>query len=337
MEMMPFVLLLGALALFLASTNQWKLPARASVVAGGAILLIFVFAVSDHRLFGALGDFSTRWEANKSEVAGYVLDMTDLFVILGAILGVAAVIAFSPGKAMENALRPIMVGLVGAVVGAALATWVIGAGLNAPTTERPLSITLAPDDVIEGDVILIKQRGVRIPYRLEGIDAPEIDQVCWLGQTLRDCGQEAREQLQRIVATAGTLNCQLTDAGPRERALASCVSLGRNPINLSTQMLEDGYALGEGNAPDPEAKLAGRGLLARCALAPSEWREMDAREREAFTQQARRRNRDRLTFNNPDNGAICPAAAGAATATPVASPSSDRAIQPGGPDRPPSN
>ncbi|WP_456777166.1 thermonuclease family protein [Bradyrhizobium sp. USDA 4369] len=117
-------------------------------------------------------------------------------------------------------------------------------------------------------------------YRLDGIDAPEVDQLCiddhadpW------SCGVEAREQLTRLIA-GRAVRCD--DLGPdkplKSRRIGLCTVDG-DKLSLNQQMARAGYAV----SADPaikyrakddiaSAKEALRGIWKGCFVAPGEFR-----------------------------------------------------------------
>ncbi len=302
----PFLLLIAALSLFLVSTNQWKLWLRGVVWAAGiALLLITAFLNTQHSggTMYALRDLAGNilhpgsshigelLRANGQSIGQYVLSLLDLFVIIGLILGVVALIAFTPGEALEKALRPVMVALVGAVLGGALTSFVIGIGLGKPDL-RANYVSLQRADIVSGDTIVIGQ-GPRFLVRLNGIDAPEIGQICWTTQRSRECGTVAADSLWDIVQRVGLLSCRFERPDLRSEdnlPLVTCSGTGQyTDLSIAQQMVHDGFAVGADGKPDADAVRAGRGLLVQCTVTPAEWRRMNQRARDAFQRNPRDR------------------------------------------------
>ncbi|WP_411756390.1 thermonuclease family protein, partial [Sinorhizobium meliloti] len=74
----------------------------------------------------------------------------------------------------------------------------IGAYIAAqlPAPERPVTGELSgPASASDGDSLRLDGRRIRI----EGIDAPEIGQMCRRGETAWDCGAQARRRLVALV------------------------------------------------------------------------------------------------------------------------------------------
>lgn len=118
-----------------------------------------------------------------------------------------------------------------------------------------------------------------VTYRLDGVDAPELDQVCiddhadpWT------CGLEARDQLTKLIKSR-SVRCD--DVGPEKnfgkRHRAICTADG-DKATLNEQLVRLGYAI----AREPikanvkpaaaEAKTASSGIWKGCFVAPQEFR-----------------------------------------------------------------
>jgi endonuclease YncB( thermonuclease family) len=119
-----------------------------------------------------------------------------------------------------------------------------------------------------------------VTYRLAGIDAPELDQVCideradpW------SCGVDARDQLAKLIG-GRPVSCD--DLGPdqtsRKRHLGLCTVQGET-VSLNQQLVQQGYAMdfepaAKGRLLDDEAKArdARLGLWKGCFVAPDDFR-----------------------------------------------------------------
>jgi endonuclease YncB( thermonuclease family) len=119
-----------------------------------------------------------------------------------------------------------------------------------------------------------------VAYRLDGIDAPEFDQIClddhadpWT------CGVEARDQLAKLIG-ARDVHCE--DIGPdkahAKRHTGICTADGET-TSLNQLLLRQGFALNlepsaKGQFKDDEAAArTGRsGLWRGCFVAPQEFR-----------------------------------------------------------------
>lgn len=119
-----------------------------------------------------------------------------------------------------------------------------------------------------------------VTYRLDGIDAPPIDQTCidehaesWT------CGIEAREQLTKLI---GDRQVRCDDLGPdpayKKRHLGVCKIEG-DPTSLSQLLVDRGFALnveasatGRFKVDEARAKADRQGLWKGCFVAPQEFR-----------------------------------------------------------------
>jgi endonuclease YncB( thermonuclease family) len=130
--------------------------------------------------------------------------------------------------------------------------------------------------VKEGDTLILN----RVEYRLQGIDAPEMDQVC-LDQnaTLWPCGIEARD---RLAGQIGGRAVRCDDVGPdwiyRRRRVGICWAEGET-VSLNQWLVREGWALnfepyakGRFRVEQTEARKEGRGLWKGCFSAPRDLR-----------------------------------------------------------------
>jgi len=90
-------------------------------------------------------------------------------------------------------------------------------------------------NVTDGDTF--SDQGVT--YRLEGIDAPELAQVCGTAQTRQwKCGEQAKEYLARLMR-AGEVRCSRHGTDAYGRVIATCSAGG---VDLGAQMVASGHA-----------------------------------------------------------------------------------------------
>lgn len=119
-----------------------------------------------------------------------------------------------------------------------------------------------------------------VAYRLDGIDAPELDQMCiddhadpWT------CGIDAREELTKLIG-GRTMHCE--DLGPsrpyRKRHLGVCTAEG-DASSLNQLLVRQGFALSASTAArdgfrddQAGAKADRRGLWKGCFVNPLEFR-----------------------------------------------------------------
>jgi len=125
--------------------------------------------------------------------------------------------------------------------------------------------------ILEGDRVEIAGRELY----LEGIDAPELAQVCVDGKINSwECGKEAREQLIKK-AGGRSWTCELRGQDGLGRFIASCLVGGDD---IASWMVRSGWALSfkhcsrEYKAEEAKARQAGVGLWAGAFIAPRDWR-----------------------------------------------------------------
>ena len=114
------------------------------------------------------------------------------------------------------------------------------------------------------------------PYRLEGIDAPETDQVCLdEAGAVWACGIEARDQLKQLVDRRD-VRCEGNkyDTVYRNRRIGSCRIEG-DAMSLNQWLVREGWALnfepyskGRFKADEDDARNKGRGLWKGCFSRP---------------------------------------------------------------------
>jgi endonuclease YncB( thermonuclease family) len=118
-----------------------------------------------------------------------------------------------------------------------------------------------------------------VTYRLDGIDAPELDQICidehadaWT------CGVEARDQLSRLIG-GRKVHCEDLGLGPyKARHIGICTVEGET-TSLNQLVVRQGFALnfepyarGRFREDEAGAKDNRRGLWKGCFVAPQEFR-----------------------------------------------------------------
>lgn len=108
--------------------------------------------------------------------------------------------------------------------------------------------------------------------RLTGLDAPELDQVCWRDDgTEWPCGRAARDLMVELLAR-GPIDCQPGGTDRFGRTLARC-SVGG--ADLGAAMVESGLAVAYGGYAGEEqrARAAKKGLWEGRFQNPREWRD----------------------------------------------------------------
>lgn len=126
-----------------------------------------------------------------------------------------------------------------------LALFAVLSLIAAKLNERTQTAFQGPFHVIDGDTLSV--RGERL--RLEGIDAPELDQSCERADGADwPCGQEARRFLIRLVA--GNAECFGDRLDRYKRHLVRCRG-GSRDINAA--MVARGLAIASGDYLDEQA------------------------------------------------------------------------------------
>jgi endonuclease YncB( thermonuclease family) len=116
----------------------------------------------------------------------------------------------------------------------------------------------------------LRLRGDRI--RLLGIDAPELDQVCWdAGGAEWSCGRAAHRRLGDLLRQ-GAADCQPQGQDKYGRTLASCMVGGRD---LGAALVLEGMAIAYGRYESEEAvaRSVGSGIWRGRFVEPRQWRD----------------------------------------------------------------
>lgn len=310
-----YAFLAAALLLFLLSTRQFALIARAAIwLVGAALLACAAIAVlGDPAHVGLLRvaqDVAAQRDANVLRVSllenwrtvsDAIVPMFDIFLLGAAVLALIALIAFTPGETIERIVRPLCWMLLGASFGGFLALAIISLGLGGAPDRRAYAAVFGPENVIDGDTVRIGATSLR----LWGIDAVEHDQICLAADgAQQQCGIEAT---QRLVALTGghLVVCapppDVKPGRPLARALGrpvvSCFVRGEGgqehdlAQTLAREGLADLYRDDSGRvrssyqAEVAAASSAPNSIWTLCTLKPEAWRKHD--NREAFLHGAR--------------------------------------------------
>jgi endonuclease YncB( thermonuclease family) len=125
--------------------------------------------------------------------------------------------------------------------------------------------------IVDGDTLALGSTKVR----LEGIDAPETEQVCLNANGVRwTCGIDARDQLVAHIA-GREINCKSNGVDAYKRTLAICYLAGED---LNGWLVQQGWALAYVKYSsiyrqvEEEARTNRRGLWQRAFIAPWDWR-----------------------------------------------------------------
>lgn len=128
--------------------------------------------------------------------------------------------------------------------------------------------------IVDGDTLVIGSERIR----LEGIDAPETDQVCLGASGVRwTCGIDARDKLNEHIA-GREVSCVSSGTDRYHRTLAICYAAGED---LNSWMVQAGLALAYVQyskryaAHETSARDQQRGIWAGAFIAPWDWRHRD--------------------------------------------------------------
>jgi endonuclease YncB( thermonuclease family) len=132
------------------------------------------------------------------------------------------------------------------------------------------NITAIPR-IVDGDTLVVS--GTKV--RLEGVDAPETDQICLDKNGARwTCGIEARNQLAKHIADR-PISCSFHSTDVYRRALATCFVDGEN---LNGWLVQQGWALAYVQYSsayidaENKSRALGEGLWQGAFIAPWDWR-----------------------------------------------------------------
>lgn len=95
-------------------------------------------------------------------------------------------------------------------------------------------VVSGPAYAVDGDTLVLNGKHMR----LAGIDAPDIDQNCQRDGQSWACGEEAKRQLDSMIA-GQTVYCHGEEVDQYGRLLGTCSA---NRMNLNTTMVEHGWA-----------------------------------------------------------------------------------------------
>ena len=142
---------------------------------------------------------------------------------------------------------------------------------------------VSPDQTtISGEAKVIDGNSVSIQgkvFRLDGIDAPEVDQSCLdENSQLYPCGRVTAQELSKLI---GQQHVQCEDRGPdtryKKRRIGGCYAFDGNDINR--WLVQQGwavnfepYAKGRFKGDEDEARAELRGLWKGCFVAPRDFR-----------------------------------------------------------------
>ena len=148
--------------------------------------------------------------------------------------------------------------------------------LFSPSSVIALVTDWNPQTYIITDGDSLKRKGIR--YRLEGMDAPEINQICTLNNQDWECGLAAALYLEQLHGKDG-FECEELGKDRYKRILARCYTLEEgNRLDIGSLMVREGYALAYRRYSkdyiyeEELAKENKRGLWRSKFMKPWEWR-----------------------------------------------------------------
>ena len=127
--------------------------------------------------------------------------------------------------------------------------------------------------IIDGDTIHISN----IKYRLHGIDAPEIRQLCKMKEKNYQCGVRSKEFLVSLIGKQ-SVKCNHKDKDRYKRIVAECFA---GQINLNKELVKNGWALAyrdysKDYVIDEEyAKENNLGMWKGTFIHPKKWRKLN--------------------------------------------------------------
>ncbi|HVY85225.1 MAG TPA: thermonuclease family protein [Caulobacterales bacterium] len=313
---LSFGLLILALVVFFASTIQLKMAFRIALIVLGALLLVGAAVLRGPEqgvgLLTVLSDafssgrpfsesvLAAAMTSNAAIVEGAMTPTLNVFVVLGVLVLVVALIALTPGVWLERQLRRVMLLIFGAMGGAFFALLIVAGGLSGYPKDR-LYVGRSVE-VVDGDTIRMGD----VSLRLYGIDAPEFlkddsdktqytahNQACWAQSRERfGCGWESWVFLSRLVDNHLVV-CRpfAADGALREtfgRPIVKCeLHLpGQTPVDLAQRLVAEGQAdiyRDDRGRPNntyaselAQAQQRRAGMWRGGALAPYLWRNCDA-------------------------------------------------------------
>jgi endonuclease YncB( thermonuclease family) len=170
--------------------------------------------------------------------------------------------SFNFGGFWPSVPLPILLLALGIVIAVAIALWL----------RPPAPPLVGMGRASDGDSFVLGTERVR----LEGLDAPELDQTC-LSDTgaVWACGHAARDGLADLLA-AGPVHCLPGRRDHYGRLLATCSSDGHD---LGAQLVRQGFALSAGDywSEHLAARAAVRGIWAGSFDLPANWRSSHPR------------------------------------------------------------
>jgi endonuclease YncB( thermonuclease family) len=221
--------------------------------------------------------------SNLPTVDDALAPMIAMFLLAGIVLAVATALALTPGDKLERAARPIILLSLGASGGVALALAGVALGFGGYLKPREYIAPSEDVSVIDGDTLKVQD----VTLRLDGIDAPELDQRCLDNGAFEACGERSHYALMEMIS-GNLIVCRRRDANtaipPTEalgRPVVVCIALSREgSVDLSDAMLRQHWAV---EYVRPRRARSPIRVGEACTIHPSHWRG-DASRRATFEQ-----------------------------------------------------
>lgn len=121
--------------------------------------------------------------------------------------------------------------------------------------------------IVDGDTLVREKER----FRLSGIDAPELDQICRRKTTEWHCGIAAREALKRLVAEK-PIDCRGNRKDKYGRTLVACTG---GDLDINAEMVLEGLAVAYGAYEKEEAEARDKrlGIWVGEFDRPQDWRK----------------------------------------------------------------
>ena len=146
--------------------------------------------------------------------------------------------------------------------------------LSSPLIAKEIRDEFIVYQIIDGDSLKRDKKR----YRLQGIDAPELKQLCWIDDQPWSCGEAAGDYLRSIQGREG-LFCIKVDEDRYRRDIVKCSVQTKDGIkDVGSIMVEEGYALSyrqyskEYIEEEKKAKDMKKGIWKSRFIYPWEWR-----------------------------------------------------------------
>ena len=146
--------------------------------------------------------------------------------------------------------------------------------LSSPLTTKEIRDEFIVYQIIDGDSLKRDKKR----YRLQGIDAPELKQLCWIDDQPWSCGEAAGDYLRSIQGREG-LFCIKVNEDRYQRDIVKCSVQTNDGIkDVGSIMVEEGYALAyrqyskEYIEEEKRAKDKKKGIWKSRFIYPWEWR-----------------------------------------------------------------